>query len=393
MSEMRITPTVRMCTGIGEWDRVMGGGIMPGSFIILTGDPGIGKSTLLLQIANYLSSEYRIFYFSSEESLEQVSQRARRVGCHNSSVLFSDQAQLETVIATAKAEKPDLIIIDSIQNCYTAEIQTVPGSVAQLRETAFALMRLAKENNIAVIVSGHITKEGEIAGPKMLEHMVDGVFYLQGEDQWQTRVLRSVKNRFGAINEIGFFQMDEEGLVQVPNINQELVNSINAAPGSVLISTLEGSRPLLIELQALTIPSKFGMPQRVVTGIDQKRIVLMAAILEKYLQIKLSDHDIFFKVSGNLKIKESAADLGIALALLSSYFQQTLPTKSMALGEVNLTGQIKAINQANVHINEAQNFGIGKIFVAAQQKIENSAANLVRLSHVYELISLFEDEK
>jgi DNA repair protein RadA/Sms len=347
----------------------------------------------LLQIADRLASEYRVFYFSSEESLEQVSLRARRVGCHNSSVLFSDQAQLETVVATAKAEKPNLIIIDSIQNCYTAEIQTVPGSVAQLRETAFALMRLAKENNIAVIVSGHITKEGEIAGPKMLEHMVDGVFYLQGEDQWQTRVLRSVKNRFGAINEIGFFQMDEEGLVQVPNINQELVNSINTAPGSVLISTLEGSRPLLIELQALTIPSKFGMPQRVVTGIDPKRVVLMAAILEKYLQIKLSDHDIFFKVSGNLKIKESAADLGIALVLLSSYFQQTLPAKSMALGEVNLTGQVKAINQVNVHINEAQNFGIGKIFVAAQQKIENDFANLVRLSHVYELISLFEDEK
>ena len=223
--------------------------------------------------------------------------------------------------------------------------------------------------------------------------MVDAVFYLQGEDLWETRVLRSVKNRFGAINEIGFFQMDESGLVQVPNINQELVNSMSATPGSVLISSLEGSRPVLIELQALTVPSKFGMPQRVVTGIDPKRIVLMAAILEKYLHIKLSDHDIFFKVSGNLKIKESGSDLGIALALLSSYFQQALPAKSLSLGEVNLTGQIKAINHIGMHVSEAQNFGIGKIFVSAQQKVDSAAAQFVRLSHVYELLGLFDDEK
>lgn len=391
LSSFTAQTTARMRTGLEEWDRVLGGGIMPGSFLILTGDPGIGKSTLLLQIADRISQQARVFYFSSEESLEQVTLRAQRIGCRDSAVLFSDTAQLESLITTVTQEKPDLVIIDSIQNCYAAQIQTVPGSIAQLRETAFHLMRLAKENNIAIIASGHITKEGEIAGPKMLEHMVDGVFYLQGEDRWQTRVLRSVKNRFGAINEIGFFQMEENGMVEVPNINQSLINSISDTPGSVLISSLEGSRPLLIELQALTVPSKFGMPQRVVTGMDPKRIVLMAAILEKYLQIRLSDHDIFFKVSGNLKIKESGADLGIALALLSSYFQQPLPSKSIALGEVYLTGQIKPINLINLHINEAQKFGIGKIFVSSQQKIEHATANILRLNHVYELVNLFSE--
>lgn len=379
----------RMVSGVREWDRVIGGGIMPGSFIMVTGDPGVGKSTLLLHIAHQLSKNYKIFYFSSEESLEQVKSRANRIGCADTTVLFSDQANLDDLVASAQQYKPDAIIIDSIQNCYTSNMHLLPGSIGQLKEAAFRLMRLAKENNIAVILTGHITKDGIMAGPKTLEHMVDAVFYLQGEDRWQTRILRSVKNRFGAVNEIAFFEMKEDGLREIPNINQQLLQDLSHTPGSVLTSSLEGSRPFLIELQVLTIASKFGFPQRVISGADQTQVVLLAAILEKYLQVKMSTQDIFVKISGGLKIKESSADLALSLALLSSYFQKLLPAKTLALGEVNLTGQIKPINYINIHLNEAEKFGIEQVFVAHNQKIENSPCEIRRFKNVYELLSLF----
>lgn len=382
----------RMQSTVKEWDRVIGGGIMPGAFLILTGDPGIGKSTLLLQIANALAANHSVLYFSSEESLEQVRLRAERLGCLHENLLCSDQAQLESIIASAEENKPDLLVIDSIQNCYSAEAQVIPGSIGQLRESGFKFMRLAKEHNIAIILTGHITKEGNIAGPKMLEHMVDGVFYLQGEDRWQTRVLRSVKNRFGPLGELGFFEMHEKGLQEVPDINQHLLNEASFSPGSVLISSIEGSRPFLLELQALLVPSKFGMPQRIISGIDPKQVVLIAAIIEKYLHIKLSSHDIFFKVSGGFKIKDSAADLGIALALLSSYFQQPLPEKSIALGELSLTGQLKPINQIGMHIREAQKFGIKELLLAQNQKLEKHSSKSTRFKSVYQLLSLFDNE-
>lgn len=379
----------RMISKIKEWDRVLGGGIVPGSFLMLTGDPGIGKSTLLLQVANNLSQKYNLFYFSSEESLEQVKNRATRIKCDKSKILFSDKANLDEIIVTVTQNHPEIIIIDSIQNCFTSQTHLMPGSIGQLKEAAFKLMRLAKEFNVAVILSGHITKDGIMAGPKTLEHMVDGVFYLQGEDRWQTRILRSVKNRFGAVNELAFFEMHEDGLQEIPNINQQLLKEISNTPGSVLTSSLEGSRPFLIELQALTIISKFGIPQRVISGADQTQVVLIAAILEKYLQIKLSSHDIFVKISGGLKIRESSADLALALALLSSFFQKVLPEKTLALGELNLTGQIKPINYINMHLGEAEKFGIEQIFVAKNQKIENSNCKVKRFNNVYELLSLF----
>lgn len=392
LSDISTAPKARMLSNISEWDRVLGGGIMQGSFIIVTGDPGIGKSTLLLQIADRLSQNYTVFYFSSEESLEQVTARARRLGCASKNLLFSDEGNLESIIKTAQERKPHIVIVDSIQNCYSSTAQAIPGTVGQLRESAFHLMRLAKEHDIALIVTGHITKDGTIAGPKMLEHMVDAVFYLQGEDRWQTRVLRSVKNRFGAINEIGFFEMKENGLQEVANINQQLLNEASFAPGSALISYCEGSRPLLLELQALVVPSKFGIPQRVISGLDQKQVVIIAAILEKYLQIPFSAHDIFFKISGGFKIKETTADLGIALALLSSYFKKSVPEKSLILGEINLTGQIKPINHITIHINEAQKFGIEQLIIAKNQKIEKNIVPYVhKFQSVYELFTLFEE--
>jgi len=381
----------RMKSGIEEWDRVLGGGIMPGSLLILTGDPGIGKSTLLLQICDRLAENHTVHYFSTEESLQQVNLRARRTTGMQSKLLFSDNADLETILEHAKTTKPDILIIDSIQNCFSQESRYVQGSVNQLRDATFQLMRLAKDYEIAILMSGHITKDGMIAGPKTLEHMVDGVFYLQGEDRWQTRILRSVKNRFGTINEIGFFEMRSSGLEEVCNINEHLIAEITHAPGSVLISFVEGSRPLLLELQALTIDSKLSIPQRVVSGVDQKQVVLIAAILEKYLHIRLSSQDIFFKVSGGFKIKDSSTDLGIALALLSSYFQQPLPQKSIALGEINLTGNIHPINQINLLIREAEKFGIGQLLVAKNQKTENTTCSVKHFSNVYELLSLFQE--
>lgn len=381
-------PITRMCTDIKEWDRVTGGGIVPGSFIILTGDPGIGKSTLLLQIAHRLAQNHSVFYFSSEESLEQIKMRAERLHCITEQLLFSDEPDLDGIAELCRNRMPAIIIIDSIQNCFLSTAQTTPGSIAQLKEITFKLMRLAKEHTIAIIASGHITKEGVMAGPKTLEHMVDAVFYLQGEDRWQTRILRSVKNRFGNICEIGFFHMEETGLREVPNINEQLLEEISYSPGSVLISFIEGSRPLLIELQALVLSSQYGVPQRVVSGIDHTQVVLIAAILEKYLSIKLSMHDIFFKISGGFKIKSAAADLGIALALLSSFFQKPVPEKSLALGEISLTGQIKAVNGINIHVQESTKFGITQLMIAQNQKIDTTCTTRT-FSHVIELLSLF----
>lgn len=382
-------PHLRMLSGIDEWDRVLGGGIMSSSLLVLTGDPGIGKSTLLLQVCNELAKQYRTFYFSTEESIHQVKQRAERLHCTQEHLLFSDNADLTAILATTEQEKPDIMVIDSIQNCYIPGSQTLPGSIGQLRESTFQLMRLAKEKGITILITGHITKEGMIAGPKMLEHMVDGVFYLQGEDRFQTRILRAVKNRFGTINELGFFEMNEHGLQEVTNINAYLLEDVSPQTGSALVSVIEGSRPLLLELQALTIESKLGIPQRVVSGIDHKQVMLIAAILEKYLRIKLSMHDIFFKVSGGFKIKGSNIDLSIALALLSSYFQQPLPHHSLALGEISLTGQIKPINQMNLFAREAAKFNIQHLFVAKNQKVEQSPCTASRFGHVYELLSLF----
>jgi DNA repair protein RadA/Sms len=383
----------RLTSNIHEWDRVMGGGILPGSFVILTGDPGIGKSTLLLQVADKLAVEHMVLYFSSEESLEQVKSRTERLGLSNTKLLFSDEPCLEAIIDMTLAQKPDLIILDSIQNChFSSQPKTMPGTIAQLREAAFYLMRLAKENNIAVLVTGHITKDGQMAGPKLLEHMVDAVFYLQGEDRWHMRILRSVKNRFGTINEIGFFEMQEQGLIEIANLNQQLLKDSSSTPGATLVCCLEGSRPILLELQSLCVESRFGIPQRVVTGIDQKRVILIAAILEKYLHIKFSSYDIFFKVSGGVKIQESSADLGIALSLLSNYFQKPLPEKTLAIGEVSLTGLISISNQMGTRIKEAEKFGITKILTTKDQKNLGNTTKIIGFKNVYELLGLFPEE-
>lgn len=392
LDSIPLNSTHRILSNIDEWDRVFGGGIVPGSFSMISGDPGIGKSTLLLQIAHVLSKNIKVIYFSSEESLEQVKSRAERLQLttdSSHSILFSDQAVLDTIISTCIDQKPTVVIIDSIQNCSTADKQSFPGTVAQLREAAFSLMRLAKEHRIAIILSGHITKEGILAGPKTVEHMVDAVFYLQGEERLNTRVLRAQKNRFGSIQEVGFFDMQSTGLYQAPHLNEHLVQEASQAPGSVLVSSREGLRPLLLEVQALTIASKFGTPQRVITGIDPKHVTIISAVLEKYTHVKLSTQDIFVKVSGGFKIKDSSADLSIALALLSSYFQQQVPARSLAMGEISLTGHIVPLSGGEAHIHHAHRFGIEKLYLPPGQKAPPTPCSITRFSHVIDLMTLF----
>jgi len=389
INDIATKSATRIQSGIKEWDRVMGGGLVAGEFVIITGDPGIGKSTLLLQIANKIAENYKTIYFSSEESLEQVKLRAQRLKCNSETLFFSDQADIDVIIKLAEKHKPELIIIDSVQNCYMQSSDFSQASQSQLKEIAFKLMRLAKDKSITVISSGHITKEGVMAGPKTLEHIVDAVFYLQAEDRFQTRILRAVKNRFGTIDELGFFQMGESGLEEIANINKYFMQDLNPSPGSALVGFIEGTRPILVELQALVLASKYAMPQKVISGIDQTQVVLVAAILEKHLQIKFSLHDIFFKISGGLKIKGSSSDLAIALALLSSYFQKPLPEKSLALGEINLAGQIKPVNYVTMYANEAEKFGILNLLISSNQKIEPHC-KATKFKSIYDLLMLFE---
>ncbi|HTM06431.1 MAG TPA: DNA repair protein RadA [Patescibacteria group bacterium] len=390
LDDIVISNHERLLTGIDEWDRVMGGGIMSSSLIILTGDPGIGKSTLLLTISQKLQINYAVLYVSTEESLAQVKQRAERLQAKfTKNIKFCDIASFDAIVATAQQLRPLILIIDSIQNCYIEGSTSVPGSIGQLREATFRLMRLAKEQNITIILTGHINKEGLIAGPKTMEHMVDAVFYLQGEDQWQTRILRSVKNRFGTINELGFFEMGAKGLQEVANINEHLIHDLTHAAGSALVAISEGSKPLLVELQALTVPSKMNMPQRVIAGVDHKQVMLIAAILEKYLKIKLSMQDIFFKISAAVRMRDHGIDLGIASALLSSYMQQPLPEKSLVIGNIGLTGHIKPVHNANMLVKEAERFGIKNLLIAKNQKIPKTTCTITQFSSIYELLSLF----
>ena len=354
LSKIEGKETTRVSTGFDELDRVLGGGLVNGSLVLLGGEPGIGKSTIILQICNKIKTEGKVLYVSGEESAEQVKIRADRLNVKNDNLLFLSETDIHIVEEEIEQIKPALVIIDSIQTMYSDEITSAPGSVSQVREITAKIMRMCKENGITTILIGHVTKDGNIAGPRVLEHMVDTVLYLEGERYFSYRILRGVKNRFGSTNEIGMFEMQNEGLVEIDNPSSILISERNENPaGSVIVASIEGTRPLLVEFQALTTQSVYGLPRRTANGIDYNRLTLLIAVLEKKARLPLGNQDVYLNVVGGLKVNEPAIDLGVVLATASSFKNVSIPTDVVVLGEVGLTGEVRAINLIEKRLKEA----------------------------------------
>jgi len=348
----------RFSTGMGELDRVLGGGVVAGSMVLIGGDPGIGKSTLLLQAFQMISRDRPVLYVSGEESPHQIKMRGERLGVDSKNLLILSETSLEEILKTAQSMKPRAIVIDSIQTVYTGQITSAPGSVSQIRESAAQLMVHAKQTNTPTFLVGHVTKDGSIAGPRILEHMVDTVLYFEGDKGHPYRILRAVKNRFGSTNEIGVFEMKSLGLEEVSNPSELFLSErpSNTA-GSVVVSSIEGTRPILVELQALVSPTNFGLPRRMAIGVDPNRVSLLLAVLEKRAGLQLQGQDVFINVVGGMQIDEPAVDLGIVAAVASGFRERPLDPKILVLGEVGLGGEVRAIHQAEVRLREAAKMG------------------------------------
>ena len=349
----------RMTTHIGELDRVLGGGIVPGSLSLVGGDPGIGKSTLLLQVCRHMAADGRIFlYISGEESLQQIKMRANRLGEFSDRLLLLCETNLEVVEQTIRKQLPAVAVIDSIQTMYREEISSAPGSVSQVRESTNVLMQLAKGLGVSVLIVGHVTKEGTVAGPRVLEHMVDTVLYFEGDRHASYRILRGVKNRFGSTNEIGVFEMKEEGLVEVENASEFMLSGKpEGASGSVVSCSMEGTRPILLEIQALVCHSNFGIPRRQATGMDFNRLNLLMAVLEKRLNLQMADCDAYVNLAGGMRIAEPAIDLGVVMAAVSSFKNRAIDDKTIVFGEIGLSGEVRGVSQASQRVSEAAKLG------------------------------------
>ncbi len=360
----------RWTSGLRELDFVLGGGIVPGSIVLVGGEPGIGKSTLLLQVAARLQQQgHSTLYVSGEESALQVKLRADRMEDDASEVALLSETNLETVIATAESRAPDMLVVDSIQTMFTADLEGAPGNVGQVRECAARLMRFAKESGTAVVVVGHVTKGGGIAGPKALEHIVDTVLYFEGESTLDHRVLRATKNRFGSVDEIGVFRMTEAGLQPVENPSELFLGDRDVvASGSAVTSLLEGTRPVLVEVQALAAKAGFGTPQRVATGFDGRRLALLLAVLEKRAGLGFGQLDVFLNVVGGLRLQEPAGDLAVATALASSVFDKALGHELVFIGELGLGGEIRPVSQTERRLAEAANLGLKRAYVSARSR-------------------------
>ena len=355
----------RYKTSIDELDRVLGGGLVQGSLVLLGGEPGIGKSTLILQICDKVKVDGAVLYVSGEESSSQIKMRADRLNIDNDNIFFLGETSVEMIEESIEKVKPGLIIIDSIQTMYSEELTAAPGSVSQVREVTAKIMMMCKKQNITTIIIGHVTKDGAIAGPRVLEHMVDTVLYLEGERYFSYRVLRGVKNRFGSTNEIGLFEMREEGMVEIKNPSEIMITERNGNPsGSIIVASIEGTRPMLVEIQALVTPTAFGMPRRTGIGIDFNRLVVLMAVLEKRAGIPISNQDAYVNVVSGIRIDEPAIDLGIALAIVSSYKNIPLPKDLIAIGEIGLTGEIRSVNSIEKRIKEADKMGFKTCLVS-----------------------------
>ncbi|MBM6970562.1 DNA repair protein RadA [Mordavella massiliensis] len=349
----------RIRTGIGELDRVLGGGIVQGSLVLVGGDPGIGKSTLLLQVCQKLSAMgKKILYISGEESLKQIKLRADRMGTFSENLYLLCETNLELIRSSIERQKPDMAVIDSIQTMYKEEVSSAPGSVSQVRESTNVLLQLAKGLNIAIFIVGHVTKEGTVAGPRVLEHMVDTVLYFEGDRHVSYRILRGVKNRFGSTNEIGVFEMRREGLVEVENPSEYMLSGRpENASGSVVACAMEGTRPILMEIQALVCHSNFGMPRRTAAGLDYNRVNLLMAVLEKRAGLPLSSYDAYVNIAGGIRMNEPASDLGIVMAIASSYKNKPVPEDTIVFGEVGLSGEVRAVTMPEQRVAEAKKLG------------------------------------
>jgi len=358
----------RLRTGIGEFDRVLGGGVVPGSLILVGGDPGIGKSTLLLQVADRLGQEHgTVLYASGEESTQQIKLRADRLSVTAERLLLVAENDIEQIEEHVRAVQPCCLVIDSIQTMYAPGVESAPGTVSQVRESAARLMRLAKSTHLPVFLVGHVTKEGNLAGPRVLEHMVDTVLYFEGDRHQTYKVLRAVKNRFGSTDELGIFAMQETGLAEVANPSEIFLSERPMqAPGSVVVPVLEGSRPLLVEVQALVAPAYFGTPRRVATGCDYNRMSLVVAVLEKRLGLALGARDVFLSIAGGVRVTEPAADLGMAVAMVSSFHDLPADARTAFIGEVGLAGEVRAVQQLDRRLNEVARLGFTRCLVAAR---------------------------
>ncbi|MGE3973168.1 MAG: DNA repair protein RadA [Bdellovibrionales bacterium] len=364
------SPKERLSSKISELDRVLGGGLVRGSFVLLGGEPGIGKSTLILQMAEGLAKEgAKVLYLSAEESVAQTSQRARRLGTLQSELQIGSENNLEHILDIARSKKPDVLVVDSIQTVFLPTITSAPGSVSQVRECAGHLMTFAKSENISVIVIGHVTKDGNLAGPKVLEHLVDTVLSFEGDSHHHFRILRALKNRFGATHELGIFQMASSGLKEVPNPSELFLEERQeAAIGSVVFASIEGSRPLLCEVQALTIKSPMPMPRRNSIGLEVNRTHLLIAVLDRHGGLHLSQSDVFVNVVGGLKLMEPAADLAVAAALISSEKGLPVDPQSCYFGEIGLSGEVRAVPFADLRIKEAAKLGFSKFYLPASNR-------------------------
>lgn len=364
LGEVEASSEVQRSTGIGEMDRVLGGGLVQGSVVLIGGDPGIGKSTLLLQVMATLSSELPVLYVSGEESARQISLRARRLELDVSRLSLLTETQAEQILATAQPAQPKVLVVDSIQTIYTEELQSAPGSVAQVRESTARLVRYAKQTGTAIFLVGHVTKEGNLAGPRVLEHMVDTVLYFEGESGSRYRVIRSIKNRFGAVNELGVFAMTELGLKEVSNPSAIFLSRHEEpVPGTITLVTREGTRPLLVELQALVDESHLGNPRRVAIGLEQNRLAMLLAVLHRHGGIASHDQDVFINVVGGVRVSEPAADLAVILAILSSLRNRPIGEKTIVFGEVGLVGEVRPIPGGEERLHEAAKHGFTRAII------------------------------
>ncbi len=397
LSDISVDSQDRWSTKMKELDRVLGGGIVRGSLILVGGDPGIGKSTLLLQVCKNLSDDKKVLYISGEESLKQIKLRAMRLGEFKNPVSMLCETDLDVIKESIKEYKPDVVVVDSIQTMYNAEVGSAPGSVSQVRESTNVLMQLAKGMQITIFIVGHVTKEGVVAGPRVLEHMVDTVLYFEGDRYASYRILRGVKNRFGSTNEIGVFEMRETGLMEVSNPSEYMLSGMpEGASGSVIACSIEGTRPILVEIQALVSRTNFGIPRRTAAGTDYNRVNLLMAVLEKRAGLQIGDCDAYVNIAGGMKITEPAMDLGIVMSVASSYKNKVIDNSTVVFGEVGLAGEVRSVSLAKERIAEAQKLGFKKCIIpkSSLEALDNSfvknlkGIELIGIRNVAEAIAL-----